>query len=339
MARYGLNLVKIKLLVSDLLSRFDTIYDIQKRGVAFRTVPELLQAMSGDHVFTTMTQANAAKYLSEEVGLSDVILEQFVSGAMRMNYNQNVDALNAFVAAVSLAGVEDGLWCVNEGNHRVCEGLLKLAKAQVKQQTVETVERVSTTDVPHYRVTTANGQSSLFDFVVLSVPLELANIAFKEFPSTPPTLPMSNYQKVHVTFVKGHPSRGAVSLNPLTSDGQFPELVLTAKNDSIPFLTICQQLPIDASKVRGAPVWKIFSRQRMTNKLLNKLFLDREDVVRAEFMAYPRYSPPEQFVPFVLDDRLFYNNAIERAASAMEMSAVAGMNAALLVKNALNDSQ
>lgn len=51
-----------------------------------------------------------------------------------------------------------------------------------------------------------------------------------------------------------------------------------------------------------------------------------------------RFDPPEQFAPFVLADGLFYSNAIETAASAMEMSAIAAKNSALLVKQFLAGS-
>jgi prenylcysteine oxidase / farnesylcysteine lyase len=40
-------------------------------------------------------------------------------------------------------------------------------------------------------------------------------------------------------------------------------------------------------------------------------------------------------MPFKLAEGLFYNNAWENAASAMEMSAIAGKNSALLVQQYL----
>lgn len=43
-----------------------------------------------------------------------------------------------------------------------------------------------------------------------------------------------------------------------------------------------------------------------------------------------RFSPPEDFAPFVLANGLFYNNALENAASAMEIAAIAGKNCAIL---------
>jgi hypothetical protein len=57
---------------------------------------------------------------------------------------------------------------------------------------------------------------------------------------------------------------------------------------------------------------------------------------RIEWSAYPKYDPPEQLTPFQLAPGLYYANAIETGASAIEMSAIAGRNAALGVLRDLN---
>jgi len=50
------------------------------------------------------------------------------------------------------------------------------------------------------------------------------------------------------------------------------------------------------------------------------------------FYAYPTYEVPQKLHPFVLDtDGLFYINAIEQAASAMEMSMISARNVANLI--------
>jgi prenylcysteine oxidase/farnesylcysteine lyase len=48
-----------------------------------------------------------------------------------------------------------------------------------------------------------------------------------------------------------------------------------------------------------------------------------------------RFHPPETFAPFTLSPGLCYNNALENGASAMEVSAVAAMNCALLLQQQL----
>lgn len=49
--------------------------------------------------------------------------------------------------------------------------------------------------------------------------------------------------------------------------------------------------------------------------------------------AYPHYSSSSRHDKFKLDDALYYVNAIEWAASAMEMSAIGGRNVAILAYN------
>lgn len=58
-------------------------------------------------------------------------------------------------------------------------------------------------------------------------------------------------------------------------------------------------------------------------------------IAEKEWYAYPKFSPPERFAPFKLAPGIFYNNAWENAASAMEMSAISAHNSALLVKEHL----
>jgi len=50
------------------------------------------------------------------------------------------------------------------------------------------------------------------------------------------------------------------------------------------------------------------------------------------FFLFPlcRFHPPEQFAAFELAEGLYYNNAFENAASALEIAAIAGKNSALL---------
>ena len=78
-------------------------------------------------------------------------------------------------------------------------------------------------------------------------------------------------------------------------------------------------------------VWKLFSTRPLTQDELDRVFLKQEgEAVAIDWRAYPEYNPPEKFPGFVLDEGVFYINAIEKSASAMEMSAVGAMNCSLL---------
>ncbi|XP_014817721.1 PREDICTED: prenylcysteine oxidase-like [Calidris pugnax] len=75
----------------------------------------------------------------QKAGFSQKFIDEVVCPAMRVNYGQGV-TINSFVGAVSLAGVESGLWSVKGGNKLVCTGLLYAAKAQVIPGTVVSIE-------------------------------------------------------------------------------------------------------------------------------------------------------------------------------------------------------
>ena len=65
---------------------------------------------------------------------------------------------------------------------------------------------------------------------------------------------------------------------------------------------------------------------------MNGAFSGAEVLKVLPWRAYPHFSPPEKFSPFVLEEGIVYINTIESAASAMEISAIGAKNAALLVE-------
>ncbi len=83
-------------------------------------------------------------------------------------------------------------------------------------------------------------------------------------------------------------------------------------------------------------LYKIFSTDAMQDEVLKSMFTQHEVIGKSPWYAYPQFQPPEQYAPFKLADGLFYSNALENAASCMEISAIAAMNSALLVQQSLN---
>ena len=82
-------------------------------------------------------------------------------------------------------------------------------------------------------------------------------------------------------------------------------------------------------------VYKIFSAEPLSDLLLDDMLQNPVVLASRDWKAYPVFSAAEQFAPFVLAPGLFYGSAWENAASAMEMSAVAAANSALLVSQHL----
>lgn len=59
----------------------------------------------------------------------------------------------------------------------------------------------------------------------------------------------------------------------------------------------------------------------VSHSLRRPLASERAQVHRRDWYAYPQLSPPKSFPPFQLASGIYYNNAIESAASAMVPSA------------------
>ena len=85
-------------------------------------------------------------------------------------------------------------------------------------------------------------------------------------------------------------------------------------------------------------VWKIFSQRALTKEELDDMFAHREETKVIDWLAYPKYSTHMQhhLGNFTLYDGLYHLNAIEWAASAMEMSVIAAKNAANAIHEQLS---
>lgn len=104
----------------------------------------------------------------------------------------------------------------------------------------------------------------------------------------------------------------------------------------------------------AASVYKLFSEKKLEELELYKLFEFSFTVLkRKEWKgAYPKFNPPEQFADIRLTPKgggksgkdtmgssVFYLNALEAAASAMEISAISAKNIAQLIANDLEPAQ
>lgn len=95
-ARYGPSWLKVLPMVKATASNLSRIYDLQRRGVAFRTPASLLEALG----LYELTQVSAYDYFRF---LPRAFVEEFIDGASSDNYGQD-GSLNAFADLVSLAG-------------------------------------------------------------------------------------------------------------------------------------------------------------------------------------------------------------------------------------------
>lgn len=326
--RYGMDLYNIKNWVEEkVLARMQRLYEIQAEGHAFSTVEDLVHAMDPSLVEWTK---KSIKTLLKEEGFHDRFIDEFVMGAMRVNYGQTPDA-QGLVGAVCMAGVERGLWNVVGGNQKVPEGLLQKSKAKLIPGEVTTVSLSDESSPPTYQVdyklrSSDDLNSKEYDIVILATPIYkgLTNIKFEDFQTDIKPVPDSFHLTVS-NFMEGSPNTSYFGIDDIDS---FPTSFLTC-NDSVFFNSFAKQKPVEAGTPK-VPVYKAFSNKVLNIEQLKELVPEISDLRVVEWMAYPQYGSSIELPSFTLHEQMYHINAIEMAASAMEMSVVGAKNVALL---------
>ena len=366
--RYGFSVIRFQLFLKSTLKKYSKIYQLQSEGHAFSTVPDLLNAMGGAS-FVEETQSSAQKYFVGKLGWSQQMIDEIFVPGLRVNYGQNAN-VDAFTTMVSMAGAEGSrLWSVIGGNKQIPEKALNWSKATFHHSEVLNITRVQQSNslAPKYVVAYKDvaGSSSVeeggqkeeaaitelqFDAIIFANPLPISQVAFTNFPH-PVYTPAATtpYHRTVATFVKGEVDPSFFGLKAYGKNFPFDVMTTASTPDelSFPLCSISIQIPSEATAdnvaqylkpVEQQPnrVWKLFSTRPLTQEELDRIFLKRGEAVAIDWLAYPEYNPPEQFPSFVLDDGVFYINAIEKSASAMEMSAVSAMNCSLLAWNFLS---
>ena len=237
---------------------------------------------------------------------------------------------------MSLAGVQPGLWKVKGGNKQVPERLIQESNANVVHSKIDAITKIKERDgSSRYQLHSGDSVQD-YDIVIVATPLnrDMSDIKFNDFTKQIGQFD-GKFHRTVATFIKGVPNFEYFGYSNLND---FPTEVLTV-NDNVFFNSIGRQTPVDfkegeESSFQGEPVWKVFSQKPLTDAQVNDLFskVTQKEVV--DWMAYPHYESNEKDIPpFKLDSRLYYVNAIESAASAMEMSIIGGVNVANLAYN------
>ncbi|XP_022617944.1 prenylcysteine oxidase 1 [Seriola dumerili] len=341
--QYGFNFLRMQMWVESVLDKFMRIYQYQQYGYSFSNVERLLHAMGGDNFLTLMNQTLEETMIGE--GFSQIFLNDIVAPITRVNYGQSV-RIHGFVGAVSLAGADSGLWAVDGGNKRVCSGLLYHSKsdlipARVTSIAVKVRPSKTGTTASFYEVSyvgESGSAHSLYDIVVIATPLHQgkSDITFSGFsPQIPSNYPGRYHQTVS-TLVHGLLNMSYLGTTQPASEFTVSEVLTTdSKGSVINSLSSLDPVHIPAGYKRPpasqTKVWKVFSPQPLSQEQLQNMFLSWDSVSESRWLAYPAYCPPHRKTPpFILHNRLYYLNAVEWAASAMEMSSISARNVALL---------
>ncbi|KAK1413512.1 hypothetical protein QVD17_35286 [Tagetes erecta] len=318
--RYGVSLLKMNNFVEVTVDNFLKYYESKESRPVFSNVEDMLK-WADLYNLTTQT-------LEEElVGLkfSPLLIEELITVITRINYGQSVK-ISGLAGAVSLAGSGGDLWSVEGGNWQMAAGLINRSDVTLHLQ--EEISSVTNAG-GFYELNSTNGNSYTCQITVVATPLDELDIQF-----TPEIyIPERKLQHTYTTFVRGLLNPAYFGLNAVSD---LPELVGTIESSELPFTCVSVLKEHAANDF----TYKLFSRQSLTDALLDQIFSIRNETIRINWGAYPHYHAPEEFAPFILDDKhLYYVNAFENAASTIETGAVAAENIARLILSRLSGQQ
>lgn len=333
--RYGTAPARFQGKPRGVFELFRTIYDLQANGTSFDTPEALLKRVK----LFGLTQQSMSSHVKDILGTDEHsrrFASEFIAAVNRVNYNQD-NTLNALAGMVSmLPAMDPRVFKIKGGNEQLPQRLLQGAGVHLKRGwSVEEVrsakgcrfelhakyrghrsgDSLASKKMPWEQVV-----SGPYEAVVVATPLEHSHLRFYGVNVRRP--PMRTFQRVVTTFVVGCLRASYFGTTQLPTDQ-----VLTSEGASTHFSVVS---PLRRLR-DGRTLYKMFSHDRLGDGLIRAMFDNATEVDAHDWYAYPMLSPPEAFAPFQLARGIYYNNAIESAASAMEMSAIAAKNSALLV--------
>ncbi|XP_011154747.2 prenylcysteine oxidase 1 isoform X1 [Harpegnathos saltator] len=324
--RYSFQVFKLKRDTNDMVDNFAKIYKLQDAGKSFENVTALVSAMNKE--FPNQMQVSMKDYLLH-MGYTERLIDEVAKATVVVNYGQGTD-IQSFVGSVSLAGAGYDLWSVKGGNKKVPEQLIYRNKnVNVVQSRVIKIRYIADNDESEqYEVTYINKDSmdlmtAKYDIVIIAAPLTSDQEFPIEFINFPKKLEFpGHYQTTYATFLKADIKPKYFGLHESLDDifSCDPNKTIISSIGKVGF-------------ANGSSIWKIFSRESLEPDLIQKMFSNVDEKMTVVWKAYPHYSSNTPHVNFKLHNALYHVNAIEWAASAMEMSAIGGRNVAILAYN------
>lgn len=319
--RYGFGIRSIQPAIDDVIERVGRIYEPPLVSTGFHSAAELLEALDLDH----LTERTGREHF-ENLGIPESFVREFVDGGARSIYAQD-SSMNAFASLIvmSAVGGSEQPFAVDGGNALVCRHLLDTAEAEIRLETpVDRISMLSTKDGPTYSIETGQGVDERFDAVCLATPLEVSDIEFENV-DLPANVADRRYLTLHVSIVVGR-------LDPDYFDCQaaadIPGFVLTTAAADDPFMFLLQR---GETGDETAAIYQLWSRTAGDDERLTDVFAQIDDHRTVTWDAFPELSPGVSMPPFRLAHGLYYVNAAESIASAMEAEAIGSRNVANLI--------
>lgn len=317
--KYGWAPIKVQRLVKFIVSKYLKTYEFKEPFTSVNLEAERLQ-LDLERKFT------AQYYFSELKNINQLYLQHLVEPMSRVNYGQNLCEIHALGAFISLAPT--GAKSIKGGNYRLFEKFIEHSGATLKLDTkVVKITKLSTIngveESVKYKVQTKDGSTEIFDAIIMAAPIKFSGIEFENIYLEMKEIP---YVTLHVTFVTGR-------LNPSyfnrTKVEDFPNQILTTNSGKTEFLSLAAKIILE----NGETLNKIFSHEKMSDEVLDRIFSERSWTFRKVWKSYPRLIPNQTFPSIEPDINFYYVNSYEPLISTMETECVSSNNIAKLLAN------
>ncbi|OON22048.1 prenylcysteine oxidase [Opisthorchis viverrini] len=348
--RYGIPLIWVKLYTGSIIRSFVKIYSLQDRGYCFTTTARLFEALKPE--FLEMTKWTYGDWLSKKLRVGETFKEEFAYGLVSNNYCQNL-SVHAFVGFITMATVLSKLFSVKGGNEQVPQ---RLVDSAMKEGCPDNPSQLVNAQVTSIRSTKVDGweveyrpkneeqiKRDTFDYVILAVPVnQQTNIQTDGSVQ----LPCSEYQQVDKCLFSGSLKNWKFGIGPRSYLARQGVVILPNQTAYLTGTCAFRSLisfGIEENRANEQRIWNSFSVpcqtpnpiQSIGNEYIDQSGEKQTPPTVVNWLAYPVYkpvqTPHEDLGKFVLAPKFYYVNAIERMASCMEMAAIGGRNAALLV--------
>ncbi len=314
--RYRLSVWRLLRLIKKAKKAVLLIYDNSRLEEAYPTVEELL----GVPYIKELISKSLYDVL-REAGISDKLIYELLEPGVRYIYCQNIN-IGGF-AGVATIVASDGtpIHKLKMGNVILPEKLVDEAKAQIKLN--HRVTKISKTESESY-IIEGDSFKEEYDAVILAAPIEQLGITFSGINL--PVMEYREFQKVYINILTGE-------INPsyfgMQKSEEVPEMLMTVSDFNGSFNSI----EMLGKTKDGENVYNLIAVEPIPNKLMDQLFSQKKLLKEHVWeYAYPKSNPMKKFQPIVLNERLYYVNAVESAASTMEASVLGAKNIALLLK-------
>ncbi|KAG6866235.1 hypothetical protein C0991_006822 [Blastosporella zonata] len=250
--------------------------------------------------YSDMVKDTAASFFLKS-GVSRRFAFDLIEGATRVNYGQNLDNIHGLGGTLSLA--TDDARGIEGGNFQIFEQFLKRSGATVHLNTH--VNKIAAASPPSsgWDVQTTLGTKQ-YQAVILAAPFHSTGISIPS--SLADSIPEQPYVHLHVTLLTttsptpdpayfGQSTASALAEMTLTTYESVRNGTKEPEFNSLSYHGLVRE---------GEWAVKIFSKEKISDELLNKLF-------RSQWDAYPELKPTTTFPPVKLDRGFYYVNAFE----------------------------